>query len=80
MTSLIGSGSAHLSLKNYDSAKYFYNKAKWFMPEVPESYWGLAILYDEIGELNNAKQNAKKFIDLAPNSMYRQLMEDILKK
>jgi len=80
MTSLVGIGSAYSSLKEYDSAIHFYNQAKKINPEVAETYWGLAIVYDEIGDRDNAKQNAKKFIDLAPNSMYRQLMEEIIRK
>jgi tetratricopeptide (TPR) repeat protein len=80
ISALVGIGSAYYALEIFDTAIMYYNKAKVKNNKIAEAYWGLAITYDRMGNIKKAKENARRFIELAPESVYRDQVEPILKK
>ncbi len=78
--SYVGLGSVYYRLEEYEKATQFYNHAKAINPDSPDCHWGLALSYDKLNLEDSAKANAKRFIELEPNSNYRSLAERIIAK
>ena len=76
----IGLGSLYSEQKDYKKAIQYYETALNYNNKNPDAYWGLALVYDELNDLTNAKANAQKFIELVPNSKYKQYADYILAK
>lgn len=76
----LGLGGCYFSLGNGVDAVKNYNKARFINCEIADAYWGLAISHDLISQLDSAKINAKKYIELVPNSTYVPMMQTILDK
>jgi len=78
--SYVGLGSISYKLQDYKKATTYYNLAKNINPNSSNSYWGLALSYDKLNINDSAKANAKRFIELEPDSKYRSAIEQILQK
>jgi tetratricopeptide (TPR) repeat protein len=76
----LGMGTAFFSREKYANAVIYYTKAREIAPDVADPYWGLAICYDKLNDTAQAKENARQFIRLAPDSKYRAGLETILKR
>ncbi len=76
----IGLGSVYFELKDYKTAIRYYETELAHNNKSEDAYWGLALVYDALNDLPNAKANAKKFIELAPDSKYKRFADDILAK
>jgi len=74
----VGLGSAYFSLTDYNKAIEFYSKAKQIDPNNSNSFWGLAFSFDQLHMVDSAKANARRFLQLKPDSEYRNLLERII--
>lgn len=80
MSSLIGKGIALNNLSKPEEALIYFEKSKLIDSKNPDVFWGLAIAYDAMGKADLAVDNAKKYIELVPNSKYRPRVEYFINK
>jgi tetratricopeptide (TPR) repeat protein len=71
-------GSVYFTEENYPESLNWYMKAKKLDTANADVYWGLALAYQYMGKLKEAKENARKFITMVPDSKYRPDVETIL--
>ena len=76
----IGLGTSYGNLGNNEKGIACYKKALSMDERSTEAYWGLAIAYDETGDRQLARENARKYLQLEPNSNYAALMKEIINK
>lgn len=76
----VGMGSSYCLLQDYKNAIINYEIARKMDESNSNSYWGLAITYDKINQIDSAKIYAKKFLELEPDSKSKGLMKEILNK
>lgn len=72
-------GEAYFSLGQPDNAIKFFSCALSLNPEFSEAYYKLGLAYLNKGDIENARLNLEKFIEMAPDSPDAEIAKQFLK-
>jgi tetratricopeptide (TPR) repeat protein len=61
---LYASAYGDLAERKYDRALAAFNKASHLAPEFPLTKWDLALLYEAMGDINRARENFTRYLEL----------------
>jgi tetratricopeptide (TPR) repeat protein len=75
---LSGMAAAYYYRERYDSSIFYYNRTQALYPDDPYVYLGLTCCHYMKGNKEAVLRNGKKFIELAPNSRDRAMVERLM--
>ena len=68
----------HIEEERYDEAAVNYREAIDLNPEFHQAYYNLALVYAQMGDLENAESSIDKAIELEPNDeTYQEMAKTI---
>ena len=71
-------GNMHIEEEQYDEAAVNYREAIDLNPEFHQAYYNLALVYAQMGDLENAESSIDKAIELEPNDeTYQEMAKTI---
>lgn len=74
----IGLGSVAYAQARYVDAADAFERAVSREPDDPDAHWGAAIAYEAQRKMDPARQHAKRFLALAPNSNLAEMAREII--